>query len=179
MAKCIALVMFDNNYCIGMNNNQPIHLMLDLKRFMEKTQNSVVIYGSKTLSTFPNSAPLKNRTNIILSSSNILKERYGDMVVSDINSLVHKVEEYLRRGINVYIIGGAMVYEELMFLVDEIHATKVNTDFLKLVPGGKATYFPYIRLNREYICKYITDIKDIDKLTGDGYDTQELIYICK
>ena len=179
MAKCIALVMFDNNYCIGMNNNQPIHLMLDLKRFMEKTQNSVVIYGSKTLSTFPNSAPLKNRMNIILSSSNILKERYRDMVVSDINNLVHKVEEYLRRDINVYIIGGAMVYEELMFLVDEIHATKVDTDFLKLVPGGKATYFPYIRLNREYICKYITDIKDIDKLTGNGYDTQELIYICK
>ena len=57
--------------------------------------------------------------------------------------------------------------------------TKVDTDFLELVPGGKPTYFPYNRLNREYYCKYITDIKDIDKLTGDEYNTQELIYMCK
>ena len=61
------IVAVDRNYAIGKDNDLLYSLKQDMKYFRETTLNKVVVMGDKTLMSFPNSAPLKNRTNIVVS----------------------------------------------------------------------------------------------------------------
>jgi dihydrofolate reductase len=47
----------------------------DLNFFKNKTLNHTVVMGSKTLLSLPNAMPLKNRTNIVITSQ---KEKYSN-----------------------------------------------------------------------------------------------------
>ncbi len=40
----------------------------DMKFFRQETMGKVVVMGRKTLESFPNGLPLKNRTNVVLTS---------------------------------------------------------------------------------------------------------------
>ena len=57
----------DNNWAIGKNNQLLVRIPLDQKFFRETTTGKVVVMGRKTLESFPNGLPLKNRTNIVLT----------------------------------------------------------------------------------------------------------------
>ena len=61
-----AIVAVDNNWGIGKNNGLLFHIPTDMDFFKKKTLNKVIVMGSNTLLSFPNSKPLKNRTNIVL-----------------------------------------------------------------------------------------------------------------
>ena len=67
----IGIVMVDRNWSLDSNGKQPIHLQKDLARFEEITTGNIVIMGRKTLEQLPGGRPLKNRLNIVLSSSRI------------------------------------------------------------------------------------------------------------
>jgi Dihydrofolate reductase len=64
-----AIVVCDNKWGIGKNNDLLFSLPLDMKHFKELTLGKVVVMGKNTLLSFPNEKPLKNRTNIVVSSS--------------------------------------------------------------------------------------------------------------
>lgn len=57
----------DNNWAIGNRGQLLVRIPNDQKHFREETTGRVVVLGRKTLQTFPQGQPLKNRTNIILS----------------------------------------------------------------------------------------------------------------
>ena len=57
----------DNNWAIGKNNQLLVRIPADMKFFRETTTGKVVVMGRKTLESFPNGQPLKNRTNIVLT----------------------------------------------------------------------------------------------------------------
>ena len=57
----------DNNWAIGCQNSLLVRIPRDQKQFREMTEGSVIVIGRKTLETFPQKQPLKNRVNIILS----------------------------------------------------------------------------------------------------------------
>ena len=59
----------DRNWAIGSKNDLLIRIPNDHKHFREETTGKVVVLGRKTLETFPQGLPLKNRTNIILSTN--------------------------------------------------------------------------------------------------------------
>ena len=61
------IVAVDNNWAIGSKNELLIRIPNDHKHFREETTGKVVVLGRKTLETFPQGMPLKNRINIILS----------------------------------------------------------------------------------------------------------------
>mgnify|MGYP000983448610 CR=1 FL=1 len=58
----------DNNWAIGKNNELLIRIPQDMKRFRQMTTGNVVVMGRKTLESFPNQAPLKDRINIVLTA---------------------------------------------------------------------------------------------------------------
>ena len=64
----IAIVCADKNYAIGKDNDLLISIPEDLKKFARLTSKSTVIMGRKTYESLPN-APLKNRTNLVISHS--------------------------------------------------------------------------------------------------------------
>ena len=69
----------DNNWAIGKNNQLLVRIPMDQKFFREMTTGKVVVMGRKTLESFPNSRPLKNRTNIVLTHNPSYEEVFeGD-----------------------------------------------------------------------------------------------------
>ena len=58
----------DSNWAIGNKNKLLISIPADMKMFRQETTGKVVVLGRKTLETFPSGQPLKNRTNIILTT---------------------------------------------------------------------------------------------------------------
>ena len=61
------IVAVDKNWAIGKNNKLMWSIPADMKFFRETTQGNVVIMGRKTLESFPQGQPLKNRGNIVIS----------------------------------------------------------------------------------------------------------------
>ena len=57
-----AILAADKNWGIGYNNKLLVSIPSDMKSFRETTTGNVVVMGRKTLESFPNGAPLKNRT---------------------------------------------------------------------------------------------------------------------
>ena len=79
------IVAVDNHWAIGHKGELLVRIPNDHKFFREETTGKVVVLGRKTLETFPQGMPLKNRTNIILSSNPDFKVK--DAIV------VHGMEE--------------------------------------------------------------------------------------
>ncbi len=65
----------DKNFGIGKDNQMLFNIKQDLAFFKQKTLNNVVVMGYKTLMSLPDKKPLKNRTNIVLTTKNIKIER--------------------------------------------------------------------------------------------------------
>ena len=117
------IVAVDNNWAIGNKNELLVRIPNDHKHFREETTGKVVVLGRKTLETFPQGLPLKNRTNIILSRDK--NYRVKDAIV------VHSVEELLEELKNyadedIYIIGGDSVYRQMLPYCDVAHITKID-----------------------------------------------------
>ena len=64
-----AIVAVDRNWAIGNKGELLVSIPNDHKMFRKETMDKVVVYGRKTLETFPLKQPLDRRTNIILSGN--------------------------------------------------------------------------------------------------------------
>ena len=62
------IVNVTENWGIGLQDRLLVSIRADLQRFRQLTTGKTVVLGRRTLSTFPGGRPLKNRTNIILST---------------------------------------------------------------------------------------------------------------
>ena len=83
------IVAVDQNWAIGNKGDLLVRIPNDHKHFREETTGRVVVLGRKTLETFPQGMPLKNRTNIILTHDS--KYQVKDALI------VHSVEELMER----------------------------------------------------------------------------------
>ena len=64
-----AIVAVNKNWAIGKNGDLLYSLPGDMRFFRETTKGKTVIMGRKTLDSFPDGLPLKNRVNIVISKS--------------------------------------------------------------------------------------------------------------
>jgi dihydrofolate reductase len=126
------IVAVDKNWAIGRNNDLLVRIPADQKYFREKTIGKVVVMGRKTLESFPKGAPLKDRTNIVLTQN----ENYqaDATVVHDIPALLEVLKDYDTN--DVYVIGGESIYRQLLSLCDTAYITKVDFAY------DADTYFP-------------------------------------
>ena len=100
----------DNNWAIGKNNQLLVRIPMDQKFFREMTTGKVVVMGRKTLESFPNSRPLKNRTNIVITGNKDYQVK-GAVVVHSIEEALKEVEKYPAQ--DVYCIGGDSIYRQM------------------------------------------------------------------
>ena len=63
------IVAADKNWGIGKDNKLLVSIPADMKMFREETSGKVVVMGRKTLESFPNGLPLKNRVNIVITKN--------------------------------------------------------------------------------------------------------------
>ncbi|WP_027399738.1 dihydrofolate reductase [Anaerovorax odorimutans] len=120
-----AIVAVDKNWGIGKNGELLAHLSGDLKYFKERTLGKVVIMGRKTFESLPGKKPLKGRTNIVLTED---KKFDADCVVcGSIEILKNKLNKYDDE--DIFIIGGAKVYEQFLPYCDTYYVTKIDESF--------------------------------------------------
>lgn len=117
------IVAVDENWAIGNKNELLISIPADHKFFRQETTGKVVILGRKTLETFPQGLPLKNRTNIIMSTNKDYQVKDA-VVVHDLDELLSQIEKYDTE--DVYVVGGESVYRLLLPYCDTAHVTKID-----------------------------------------------------
>jgi len=118
-----AIVAVDKNWAIGNKNQLLVRIPDDQKFFREKTTGGVVILGRRTLETFPNGAPLKNRVNIIITTD----PNYcvpGAIVAHSIQEALEAAGEYDTN--KVFVIGGESIYRQMVDLCDTVYVTKID-----------------------------------------------------
>ena len=117
------IVAVDENWAIGNKNELLVSIPADHKFFRQETTGKVVVLGRKTLETFPQGLPLKNRTNIILSSNPNFKVKDA-IVVHSTEELLEELKKYNEE--DIYIIGGESVYRQMLPYCDVAHVTKID-----------------------------------------------------
>ena len=144
MTKVCIIVAVSNNGVIGNDGGIPWSLSDDLKRFKKITSGSPVIMGRKTWESLP--FPLKNRSNIIISSNVSYEIANCDSRVFLVNSVTSALEKAIDEANyyntdNIFVIGGATIYKafEDMGVIDKYYITWVNGEF-----EGDTKHFPVI-----------------------------------
>lgn len=113
----------DRNWAIGYKNELLVRIPEDQKWFRETTTGKAVIMGRKTLESFPNKSPLKNRLNVVITSD-MNYSVPGAVVVHSIDEAVEAVMDYADD--DVYVIGGESIYRQMLPLCSTAHITKVD-----------------------------------------------------
>ena len=90
------IVAADKNWAIGKDNKLLVSIPADMKFFRETTTGKVVVMGRKTLESFPNQRPLKNRVNIVLTKDETYQVKDA-LVVHDMEQLREELAKYYAR----------------------------------------------------------------------------------
>ena len=114
-----AIVAQSENRVIGINNQLPWHLPLDLRHFKEVTLGKTILMGRKTYESIGKALP--GRTNVVLTRDPLFSAP-GCVVVRDIETALQAVTTD-----EVVVIGGALIYESLLPRVDYLYLTQVHT----------------------------------------------------
>ena len=120
------IVAADANWAIGNKGQLLVRIPADHRMFRQETLNKVVIYGRKTLETFPMGRPLEQRVNIILSRNPGLQVKDA-VVVHDVEEAVKAASEYDPE--DVYVIGGESIYRQMLPYCDVCHVTRIDRAF--------------------------------------------------
>ena len=122
MAIISVIVAVAENGAIGRDNNLIWRLPNDLKYFKALTLGHTIIMGSNTFRSLPSGA-LPGRDNVVLSRSET--EFPGAAVYRSIEEAVEAVKDQEE----VFIIGGAQIYKQVMAYADKLYVTEVAASF--------------------------------------------------
>lgn len=131
----------DKNWAIGLNNKLLVSIPEDMKFFRKTTTGKVVVMGRKTLESFPNGLPLKNRVNIVLTSDKSYNVKDAIMVHS-MEELSEELKNYNSE--DIYVIGGESIYRQMVDLCDVAHITKIDFEY------EADSYFPNLDEKEEW-----------------------------
>ncbi len=129
-----AVVVVDQNWGIGKNNQLLVHFPADLKRFKSITSGHTIIMGRKTFDSMGRALP--NRRNIVITRQANL-ELPGAEVTDSLNAAL----ELCKDEAEVFIIGGAEIFKQAHHLLKKIYLTKIHKSF------EADTFFPEITSN--------------------------------
>ncbi len=134
------IVAVDKNWAIGKDNRLMWSIPADMKYFREMTKGNIVIMGRKTLESFPQGQPLKDRVNIVVTRNESYKAK-GAVIV-------HSVEEALKEAAKyegeVFVIGGESIYRAMLPYCGRAYVTKIDHAF------EADTWFPDLDKDEEW-----------------------------
>lgn len=118
------------NRAIGHNNKLLYWLPNDLKRFKALTTGHTIIMGRRTFESLPKGA-LPNRRNVVLSRGD------GEFPECDKYPSLEEALNNCKADEDVFIIGGASVYEQAMKYADRLLLTEIDD-----TPQEADAFFP-------------------------------------
>ena len=155
MVKMILCI--DLNGYIGKDNDLLFKMKEDMAFFREQTMNNIVIMGYNTWLSLGRK-PLPNRANIVMTDEKIKN-------IQTSTDLVSVIKDYEKYPQDIFIIGGAYVYNQALELnlVDEILVTLVRTRVKDAI----------VRVNRELFERF-EDRKIIKTFINNEGDKVEI-----
>ena len=114
-----AIAAMSLNRVIGDGNKIPWHLAEDFKWFKQVTSGNIIVMGRKTFESI--GKPLPGRTTIVLSR--VIRSIPGVRVISDLQEI-----EFANEARDIFICGGAQVYEEALPLCCDLYLTLVKQE---------------------------------------------------
>ena len=117
--KIVALIYaVSENHVIGNGDKLPWHLPADFRHFKELTTGHAVVMGRRTFQGI--GRPLPGRQNIVLTRD--------PSYTADGVDVAHSLDEAIgqAKDDNVFVIGGAKVFEEALPLATRIYETRVH-----------------------------------------------------
>lgn len=131
-----------------------------MKHFVKNTKGATVIVGKNTLLSFPG-GPLKNRRNIVIAQDK-------DWFVEGAE-VVHSIEEAIectKDDDNVWVIGGASIYRQMLPLCDKCLVTVHDC----VRPAD--TYFPNLDEDPSWVVEEVVE----GGTTPEGIDYKFVTY---
>lgn len=119
------IVAVDKNWGIGKDNHLLASLPGDMKYFKEQTMGKVVVMGRRTYESIPGGKGLPKRTNIVMTSNTDYSAE-GAIVVHNEQELFDEIKNYDAE--DVFLIGGASLYNKYYKICDKLYITKINAD---------------------------------------------------
>jgi dihydrofolate reductase len=118
------------NRAIGFENKLIYWLPNDLKRFKALTTGHTIIMGRNTYLSLPKGA-LPNRRNVVLSTT------VSELPGCDVYPTLDAALKSCSPDEDIYIIGGARVYEQAISMADRLCLTEVDD-----MPAQADAFFP-------------------------------------
>lgn len=135
------IVCAAKDFAIGKNNGLLFDIPADMKHFKEATTGNICVFGYNTYMSLPK-RPLKNRVNVVLwSGATSLDCLPGAIAFSDFGALLSFIK-IMAKEYDVYICGGASVYEAFLPYYDEIDIT-----FVDATDEEATAFFPDLEKN--------------------------------
>lgn len=116
----IIVALSKKNRAIGLNNQLLWRIPGDLPRFKSLTMGHPIIMGRKTFESIGKILP--GRTNIILSTNPTFRALGAHVFTNLDDALTYAKSE--KTG-EVFIIGGAQIYEKALLSTDRLYVTEV------------------------------------------------------
>lgn len=138
------IVAVTENWGIGKDNDLLVSIPEDMKFFRTTTSGKTVIMGRKTLESFPGGNPLKNRVNIVITTDKNYKKDGVILVPSVPAAVVAAGMAAENPSEDVFVIGGASIYRQMLKYVDTAYVTKIDA-----CPEAD-TFFPNLDEDHEW-----------------------------
>lgn len=160
------------DWCIGKDNDLIFKIKEDMQFFRIKTINKVVVYGRKTLESFPDGKPLPNRLNVVLTRNpetikfdNVVTMRSEDELLKFLPTLKNEI----------FIIGGGEIYEQLYPYASTAYINKIKK---RIDPFNEHNYtmFPDLSSNPYWKIVNSQSYNFKDQKSGNFYICNMLEY---
>lgn len=158
--KLTEIAAIGKNRELGKDNQLIWHFPQDLKFFKEQTKGHTIVMGRKTFESLPGMLP--NRHHIVISKSGIqLPEE-----VEVFSSIDDFIDAYQQKDEEIFVIGGAMIYEQMLGLCHRLILTEIDQSY------DADVFFPSFP-KEKYTKKVLNDIIE------NGVHYQHVEYLLK
>ncbi len=132
---------------LGKDNKLLWHIPEDFKRFKTLTSGHIVIMGRKTYESLPEKfRPLPNRVNIVVTrNKNVIEGLINQTTAIFCNSIETAFDKAKEFDDEIFIIGGASIYEQGIKYADKLYLTLVNQEY----PEADAFFPDYCEFKRK------------------------------
>ena len=158
--KVSIIVAVSENNIIGKKGGLPWHLSSDLKRFRKLTTGHVIVMGRNTWESI--GRPLPDRASIVVSRSSDFHAE-GAIVVSSLKAALKHAKAIAKKTAEenenvfprfdqqVFIIGGAQLYEAALPTADKLYWTRVRASVEGDVAFPEIDWSEWTRFSQESI----------------------------
>ena len=121
--KLTEIAAIGKNRELGKDNQLIWHFPQDLKFFKEQTKGHTIVMGRKTFESLPGMLPKRHHIVISKSGAEFPEE------VEVFSSIDAFVDAYQTKQEEIFVIGGATIYKQMLSLCHRLILTEINQSY--------------------------------------------------